>query len=532
MAETNGLWAQERYYPVWLLAFSGLLYFLGLGSRDFWAPVEPRYGEIVRVMFAHDQWIVPMVNGELYTDKPILYFWVALAAAHLWGGVNEWIVRLPAALGAIGFVMATYLIGREFFSERVGALAALVFATSFRVIWEARWAHLDTLFGFFFTMTVFFGARALFRRAASHEILLAYVFMGLATLTKGLIGVVLPGLLLVAFVVARQDRSVLRRLRLPSGLSLFLFITTPWFFLVNRATHGKWLADFIYIHHFQRYTAGAGHRQPFYYYLTTLPADFLPWTTFLVPALMQYRKNWRRPETIFFVLWFAVVFVFFSMSNTKRDLYLLPLFPPLALLVACYMNDLAERDWTERNIYFWLSVGFFASAGCLGLALPIAVWIKRPDAFAPLLPPAGALFFGGLAISAAIVCRQTIAAVVSTAAMMLVLTGSAAFAAFPFLEQFKSYRSFSAEINRLVPQSAPLYVFADTTDDFNYYTNRPEIPVLKKSDDIARLGDSKGKSYLLIKQRELKALGDRAAGQRIAQTTLGNTTWYLLALGQ
>ena len=116
--------------------------------------------------------------------------------------------------------------------------------------------------------------------------------------------------------------------------------------------------------------------------------------------------------------------------------------------------------------------------------------------------------------------------------MMLVLTGSAAFAAFPFLEQFKSYRSFSAEINRLVPQSAPLYVFADTTDDFNYYTNRPEIPVLKKSDDIARLGDSKGKSYLLIKQRELKALGDRAAGQRIAQTTLGNTTWYLLALGQ
>ena len=74
MAETNGLWAQERYYPVWLLAFSGLLYFLGLGSRDFWAPVEPRYGEIVRVMFAHDQWIVPMVNGELYTDKPILYY--------------------------------------------------------------------------------------------------------------------------------------------------------------------------------------------------------------------------------------------------------------------------------------------------------------------------------------------------------------------------------------------------------------------------------------------------------------------------
>jgi len=82
--------------------------------------VEPRYGEIARVMFARNEWIVPTVNGDLYTDKPILYFWLVLLASKIAGAVNEWTVRLPATLGGTGLVLATYYFGRDFFSARIG----------------------------------------------------------------------------------------------------------------------------------------------------------------------------------------------------------------------------------------------------------------------------------------------------------------------------------------------------------------------------------------------------------------------------
>jgi 4-amino-4-deoxy-L-arabinose transferase-like glycosyltransferase len=90
----------EKNYPLILISLSVLLFFFGLGWRDFWAPVEPRYAEIARVMFAKGEWIVPTVNGDLYTDKPILYFWLVLLAGKIFSAVNEWTLRLPAGSGA------------------------------------------------------------------------------------------------------------------------------------------------------------------------------------------------------------------------------------------------------------------------------------------------------------------------------------------------------------------------------------------------------------------------------------------------
>src|SRR3972149_4713292 len=206
--------SQEKNYPFFLVFLGTVLYLTALGSRDFWAPVEPRYAEIARVMF----------------DK------------------NEWTVRLPAALGALGAVLTTYKLGKDFFSARTGFIAAVVLATSFRVIWEGRWAHLDMLFAFFFLLSMSFAARAVLRKGRPNAMLPAYVFMALATLTKGLIGVVLPALVLVAFVVVRRDWRLLREARLPLGIPLFLLIAAPWFYLVDQATGGKWLHAFFFPH--------------------------------------------------------------------------------------------------------------------------------------------------------------------------------------------------------------------------------------------------------------------------------------------
>lgn len=520
-----------RRHLFFLLALTSLLFLTGLGARDLWAPVEPRYAEIVRVMFAKGEWIVPRVNGDVYTDKPILYFWMALVAAKWVGEVTEWTVRLPAAIGGIGFVLATYAAGRDFYSPRTGLLAATVLATSARVIWEARWAHIDLLFGMFFVLTVYIGARFLMNKSSRNEILLAYVFMGLATLSKGLIGVILPALLLLAWVIVTGQWRAVIQARFAPGIGLFLLVVVPWFYLVTSSTDGKWLADFIYIHHIQRYTEGYGHREPFYYYFTTLPLDCLPWTVFggaAMHAYFPYRQLKRDRVALFFALWFAVVFTFFSASDTKRDLYLVPLLPVVALLVANYLDDLASGRIGDSAPYRALGQVFFAGLALAGLFLPPAAWIVRPEGFRMTLPAALLLVLGGAVTALSVRQRRPLLALSAVASLMTLTTLCTAVWILPYVDQFKSRRLFSLEIKRIVPANAPLYIYADSMHDFNYYTERERIPVLKSPSELAELLRQVSGGYILIKGADVKRLGLREAADIVASHAVGGTSWHLI----
>jgi 4-amino-4-deoxy-L-arabinose transferase-like glycosyltransferase len=522
---------RSRSHLFYLLTLTLVLFFTGLGARDLWAPVEPRYAEIARIMFANGEWTVPMVNGELYTDKPILYFWLVLIGSKLAGGVSEWTLRLPAALAGIGFVMATYFTGRDFFSARVGFIAATVLATTMRVIWEARWAHIDMVFAFFFVLTIYFGARSLLGKGGKHDILLAYVFMAPAVLAKGLIGIVLPTLLLLAFTFVRRDWRIIVNAKPPLGIPLFLLIVAPWFYLVNNATDGKWLTDFIYAHHIQRYVDGAGHRQPFYYYLTTLPLDFLPWTVFAVPAALAYfpYRQLKRPVPQLFVLWFLVVFLFFSMSDTKRDLYLLPLLPSVALLVGNYIDDLAEGRLGESPLYQWMGQLFFGTVIVIGLALPFTAWIVRTETFWISLPAAVVLFIGAILPLLFIRKRQPLKVVASVTLLMTLTTVGLSIWILPYVDQFKSRRLFSTEVKQIVPATAPLYIYADEMHDFNFYTEREIITVLSSRSEIAEVSRRPGHRYLLVKEPDLKTLNMFGPSQILLTRSVGSTTWNLVA---
>jgi len=518
---------------LYICTFAALLFFFGLGWRDFWAPVEPRYAEIVRIMFLKGEWIVPTINGELYTDKPILYFWLALIGAKVLGAVTEWTVRLPAALGGVGFVLATYLIGRDFLNARAGLIGAAVLATSMRVLWEARWAHVDTVFCAFFMFSLYFGARALLRVGKANEILLAYLFVALATLTKGLIGIVLPGLLFAALMLTRRDWRMIVEAKLHLGVSIFFLVAGPWVYLVGRATEGKWLTDFIYIHHIQRYTAGAGHRQPFYYYLTTLPVDFLPWTILLLPALLAYRpylRKYRDPIGQFFILWFVTVFFFFSFSDTKRDLYLLPLLPILALFLGKYFDDLASGKLAQDTAFRWLTGSFFIIVAFIGFSLPPAAWFMRRDAFSAVFPASIALLASGACAAIFIRRRQPLMLAASVAAMMALTVIGASISIMPYLENFKSPRPFAQKVMGIVPPTAPIYIYADTMNDFNYYTGREVIPVLPAASAVdAWLARGQG-GYLLVKDRDLRRLTQLPREWSVAADKRGTTTWHLIGM--
>ncbi|TMA13239.1 MAG: phospholipid carrier-dependent glycosyltransferase, partial [Deltaproteobacteria bacterium] len=177
---------KERYlYPFFLSLLAVVLFFPGLGARDFWAPGEPIYAEIIRVMFDKGQWVVATVNGQLYTDKPILYFWLALIFSKLTGEVSEWTARLPTALGGLGLVLTTYHLGKTFYNRRTGFLSGLLLATSSRVVWESRFVRLDTVLSFFLFLGFYLFLKTFIGGAPSALYLVAYLCFALATLTKG-----------------------------------------------------------------------------------------------------------------------------------------------------------------------------------------------------------------------------------------------------------------------------------------------------------------------------------------------------------
>jgi 4-amino-4-deoxy-L-arabinose transferase-like glycosyltransferase len=523
----------EKHSALALVLLCCLLYFFGLGGRDLWAPVEPRYGEIVRVMFAKGEWIVPTVNGGIYTDKPILFFWVALIASKIAGGVSEWTVRLPAALGGAGFILSTYCFGRDFFSRRIGLIAAAILATSMRVIWEARWAHVDTLFCCWFILSIYFAARTFLGKGRGYEILFAYAFMGLAVLTKGLIGVVLPGLIFVSFMLVRRDWGMIGAARLHLGIPILLLVTVPWFFWVDRATDGRWLREFIYVHHLQRYTGGAGHRQPVYYYLTTLPADFLPWTIFAIPAVIArwpLRQNWQAVPSQLCLCWFLSIFAFFTVSDTKRELYLLPLLPVLAFWLACYLDSLAAEPGADSRASRWITAGLFALLTLAGLLLPLAAWRLRPDALLPLFPASLVLTMSAAAATLYLLRREVIKAILVIVGLMALSIFTTVLWVFPYLEKFKSPRPLAREIVRLVPRSTPLYIFADTMNDFNYYAERDLIPVLNSPGAVEGLLTQVQPGFLLVRERDLSKLAMLPRSWVIASDRKGEMPWHLLRL--
>jgi 4-amino-4-deoxy-L-arabinose transferase-like glycosyltransferase len=147
----------DHYFSeaILLTVLASWLFLPGLGARDFWAPGEPIYGEVIRVMFEKSNWLVPTLNGQIYSDKPVLYFWLALLVSKLAGGVSEWAVRIPAALGGLGLVLTTYEFGKTFYDRQTGFLAAIMLATSSRVFWESRFLRLDTVLAFFCCLAFF-----------------------------------------------------------------------------------------------------------------------------------------------------------------------------------------------------------------------------------------------------------------------------------------------------------------------------------------------------------------------------------------
>jgi 4-amino-4-deoxy-L-arabinose transferase-like glycosyltransferase len=370
-----------------LLALAAGLLLLRLGAVPLLGPDEPRYARVAIEMQRAHEWVTPTLAGTPWLEKPPLYYWLAGLAYRVFGE-NETAARLPALAAAVSLVGLTAFVGARLLGTAAGLHAGFILSTS--VLWFAygRAASMDMLLSACVTAAIGLLALRLFGAVGSWAVPAAGAAMGLATLAKGPLGLLLPGLVLVGFAAFTRDLRPLRLALHPLALVAFLAVAAPWYGAIL-ADQGRHFVDvFLLNHNVARFTSTVhNHPGPFVYYLPVLLAGFFPWSAFLLPALAGTKPRRERLD-LFLVLWLALPLAFFSLAGSKLPGYVLPCLAPLALLLGRAASRFAAHEdedlpaWAGRRVTAFVGLGL---AALLALA-PIALARSGEPAWKSAVP--------------------------------------------------------------------------------------------------------------------------------------------------
>jgi len=380
---------RPAYARLILAACALLLFFGGLGAFPLLEPDEGRYAEIPREMLAARDFVTPRLNGVLYFEKPPLYYWLNAAALSVLER-PEVACRLASAFFGLAGVGLAWVLGRSLGGRRTALVSAVVLGTSPLWLILSRADIIDMTLSFFLcaTLVCFWLAQERERGAPGERLAWHGMFLAaaLATLTKGLIGFVIPGAVIFFYLLFARRWRLLLRVPWIGGIALFLLVAAPWHVLAARRN-----PDFLwyyFVHeHFLRYaTPEANRQQPAWYFVAVLALGLLPWSGLLPAAGRLYRRGAGRlrdrPGLIFLACWAGFVFLFFSASQSKLPPYILPAFPPLAVLIAL---GLEEKEGRSRA----LRIGGSLGALVLTALAAVFVWasLGKVERFSPVFTP-------------------------------------------------------------------------------------------------------------------------------------------------
>jgi 4-amino-4-deoxy-L-arabinose transferase-like glycosyltransferase len=501
-----------------VLAAAAVLLFSGLGATDLWAPDEPRYAAVAEELrsFRHGAPGLALLhlNGEAYTQKPPLYFWAAALLGAPGGRVTEAAARLPSALCGLASVWLLVWFGSRLLGPRSGALAGALLLTAFEFAHRARRAQLDVML----TLLELIALAAFWRLQSgsprrARDLAAMHGALGLAVLTKGPVGLVVP-LLAIALVLAQERRwKELRGLLPPWALALSLGPGIAWIAIALAFAPAGTFEEAVVANLFGRFFAGTSHARPFFYFFYQFPVNFLPWTllwplagwfatrrVFGRDGDPERRRAWR-----FLLTWVGVSFAFFSISSGKRGLYMLPAFPAAALLCA----DAVAATLTEgRDLPRWLGRALAAAALAIpALALAASLRGEISGVAVPASFAAALAASSGLAVLAWRLAGRSplpgLARFGVAAAAVLALELATFALAFPALDPEKSPRPIADSAAALTApgEAIGLASKAAFLGGLVYYADRP-VALLK---DPEAVGDfiRAGGRVIVVSEAEL-----------------------------
>jgi 4-amino-4-deoxy-L-arabinose transferase-like glycosyltransferase len=465
-----------------LTALCLTLFFVGLGARPLYNQDEGMHAATSKSMVVSGDWITPEVNGKPFYDKPAFHNWL-ISLSFLVFGFNEFGARLPNAVMGLATVLATYFLGRRLYGPITGFMAGVVLATALEFFALSRIVMHDMSLAFFVTLGL-----ALFYRGydsakdSQRWFLLCYILFGLAILTKGPLGGLVPGGIILLFLALRQRLGLLRRMSLAKGGGLCLMVAAPWFIAMS-------LANPAYAHYFfvdlnigSVVSHQSHHPEPFYYYAWTLLAGFFPWSLFLPAALVRaWRRRSEDPsgEGTFLLAWTGVWFLTFSIAESKLSTYILPLYPAVALLVARFWHEVVSNPGPQLRRVFLSS---FLPAALVPITMVhLLIRGTPPESVTQYgihIGKAAVPVFGIaliLALSAGFLLRtQARAAFVSVALSSVVFFGLFFIYVVPELNPYESSRDIARRMDRLLPPNERLACFGKLRDTALFYTERRE----------------------------------------------------------
>jgi len=327
-------------------------------------PVESNYALTAKEMVKSGDWLSPQIYGQVWFDKPIFFYWLT-ALAYKFFGFSDLAARLfPALFAGLGVVLLYWFMSKTA-SQSVALLSALIMGTSLEYVLLAKFVITDmVLFVFNSAALVFFYLGYIGAERTKRWYYPMYVSMALAVLTKGPVGLLLPGLVMLIFIVVRRNWAELKNMSIPAGLIMFLAIALPWYGAMYYTHGSEFINTFLGVHNYLRATVSEHPKDNvFYYYIVVFLLSMLPWAPLALKAMVATGKDRelrKSPLWIFSFIWIGVYFVFYSLMATKYLTYTFPILFPCAMLAGNYTTQLLNNN-EKSTIMYWTGIPMLIS---------------------------------------------------------------------------------------------------------------------------------------------------------------------------
>ena len=512
MPNTPFFHKQSLYIPV-LIAVCLILFFFNLGDRALWDIDEGKHSVTSKNMVLGGDWLTPEFDGKKFYDKPPLHNWF-VAISFVVFGFTEFAARLPAALLGLGSVILTYILGRQFYKPAAAFIGSLVLATCIEYIVLSRTVVHDISLLFFFTLalTCFYLG---YDRDRHRKLffLSGYAAMGLAVMAKGPIGVLIPVAIVGLFLLMKKRLNFISKLQIGWGLLILLGIAAPWYILISLKDPNYAGYFFIQQNIGNFLSKDPRHLEPVYFYLPVLLGGMAPWSLFLPLALLRGIRSSSTPSndgTLFLLIWFVFVFVFFTLASSKLGTYILPLFPAAALLIGQLLYGSFERAKQA------------ADRGIVYSYLPLVIGLVLALAYVLVFPPAELAAEGGLELvriywitGVAVACSIISLVLIIKrnnrlfiASMVVTVTGVFLLALIYLVPQIEPYRSgkvLARQIDQMLDPAEKIVFYDRAGETFLFYTNR-RVTVLETPRELEDYLASEKQVYFIIRMKNWKEI--------------------------
>jgi 4-amino-4-deoxy-L-arabinose transferase-like glycosyltransferase len=528
----------RRTLLIAVLAAAVLPYFVNLGASSIWDANEAFYVETPREMMERGDYLFPTFNYEPRLNKPVLSYWI-VAAFYALVGVSPGVQRIPIALGGVVIIAVAFLLGRAAWGARTtddpsrgadaGLWAAIGLAVSPRLLMFARRIFIDIYISMFMALTLLFFV--LVERHPERRrlwLVLMYVAVGLGTLTKGPMAIVLPGLVFLLYLLAHRELGRIRDMMILPGVVIVAAIVVPWYAALYQRDGWTYIASFVFGENLARFTDGVGvnaERGPFFYVPVVL-GDAFPWSLLLPAAAAVWLVDRnrtasvatpaRRVQTLLW-LWILVIVGFFSASEAKQDLYIFPIVPAVAALGGVALVRAASEGWQARAGAFvrWAVVAAGVALLVTGAGVMLLFGRDGAPAGSTSIELSGALplgaiaFCGGLAASAAAVARGTTGGLVALLVTLVAANWTIVVRVLPGFEAYKPVPGLARELAARASADDVVATYNVAVPSLVYYLQR-HIDMAYDPAPIVETLDSGRRAFVILPSGDYEAIRSQA----------------------